>query len=184
MPCGRRGWFRPPNPCAFHTRSGLLGAKKREGTIELDFPATPETPCAPPPGLSLALGAEPTYIGHSAFDYLVLLRDAEAVRRLSPDMGLLKKVSARGIIVTALSDDPRFDFVSRFFAPAAGIDEDPVTGSAHCCLGPFWQAKLEKASMVAYQASVRGGVVRVEVDGDRVQIGGHAVTVMRADLLA
>jgi PhzF family phenazine biosynthesis protein len=170
-------------PLRFHTRSGLLGARKRAGFIELDFPATPETPCVSPPGLSEALGADPAYIGHSAFDYLVLLSDAEAVRRLSPDMGLLKKVSARGIIVTALSDDARFDFVSRFFAPAAGIDEDPVTGSAHCCLGPFWQARLEKAAMVAYQASARGGVVRVEVDGDRVRIGGHAVTVMRADLL-
>jgi PhzF family phenazine biosynthesis protein len=170
-------------PLRFHTRSGLLTAEKREEAIELDFPATPETPCASPPGLSRALGAEPTYIGHSAFDYLVLLRDADAVRHLSPDMGLLKKVSARGIIVTALSDDSRFDFVSRFFAPAAGIDEDPVTGSAHCCLGPFWQARLEKAAMVAYQASARGGVVRVEVAGERVRIGGHAVTVLRADLL-
>lgn len=173
----------PSAPLRFYTRSGLLGAKKREGIIELDFPATPEAPCASPLGLALALGAEPTYIGHSAYDYLVLLRDAEAVRRLSPDMGLLKKVSARGIIVTALSDDSRFDFVSRFFAPAAGIDEDPVTGSAHCCLGPFWQARLGKTAMVAFQASARGGVVRVEVAGDRVRIGGHAVTVMKADLL-
>jgi PhzF family phenazine biosynthesis protein len=98
-------------------------------------------------------------------------------------MGLLKRVSARGIIATAPSDDPRFDFVSRFFAPAAGIDEDPVTGSAHCCLGPFWEARLGKSAMVAYQASARGGVVQVEVDGKRVRIGGHAVTVMRADLL-
>jgi len=177
------GAVQPSELLRFHTRSGLLTAKKRGEVIELDFPATPETPCASPPGLSQALGAEPAHIGQSAFDYLVLLGDAEAVRRMSPDMGLLKKVSARGIIVTALSDDPRFDFVSRFFAPAAGIDEDPVTGSAHCCLGPFWQARLGKAAMVAYQASARGGVVRVEVAGERVRIGGHAVTVMRADLL-
>ncbi len=178
------GRAEPSEPIRFHTRSGLLTAAKRGGVIELDFPATPETPCDAPPGLSRALGAEPLYIGRSAFDYLVLLQDAESVRRLSPDMGLLKKASVRGIIVTALSDDSRFDFVSRFFAPAAGIDEDPVTGSAHSCLGPFWQARLGKPAMVAYQASARGGVVRVEVAGDRVRIGGHAVTVMRADLLA
>ena len=173
----------PSEPICFHTRSGLLTATKRGEMIELDFPATPEITCVSPPGLSEALGAEPVYIGHSTFDYLVLLGDAESVRRMSPDMGLLKKVSARGIIVTALSDDPGFDFVSRFFAPAAGIDEDPVTGSAHCCLGPFWQARLGKSALVAYQASARGGIVRVEVAGERVRIGGHAVTVMRADLL-
>jgi PhzF family phenazine biosynthesis protein len=173
----------PAEPIRFHTRSGQLGAEKRGEIIQMDFPSTPETSCAAPPGLSQALGVEPVYIGHSAFDYLVLLGDAEAVRRLSPDMGLLKKVSAHGIIVTARSDDPKFDFVSRFFAPAAGIDEDPVTGSAHCCLGPFWQARLGKSTLMAYQASARGGIVRVEVAGDRVRIGGHAVTVMRADLL-
>jgi PhzF family phenazine biosynthesis protein len=145
----------PSETLRFHTRSGQLGAKKREEIIELDFPATPETPCASPPGLSQALGVEPVYVGHSAFDYLVLLRDAESVRRMSPDMGLLKKVSARGIIVTALSDVSEFDFISRFFAPAAGIDEDPVTGSAHCCLGPFWQARLGKSAMVAFQAAKR-----------------------------
>lgn len=173
----------PSETLRFHTRSGLLTAARRQEMIELDFPATPETPCEVPSGLCQALGTEPAYIGRSAFDYLVLLEDAGAVRRMSPDMGRLKRVSARGIIATALSDDPMYDFVSRFFAPAAGIDEDPVTGSAHCCLGPFWQAKLGKSAMMARQASARGGVVRVEVAGDRVRIGGHAVTVMRGDLL-
>ena len=173
----------PSETIRFQTRCGLLGARKRAGIIELDFPATPETSCDQPPGLFQALGVEADYVGQSTFDYLVLLQDAERVRRLSPDMSLLKKVSARGIIATAPSDDLKFDFVSRFFAPAAGIDEDPVTGSAHCCLGPFWRDRLGKTAMVALQASARGGVVHVEVAGDRVQIGGHAVTVMRADLL-
>ena len=178
------GMAPPSEPIRFHTRSGLLIATKREEMIELDFPATPESPCDAPPGLSQALGAEPLYMGRSAFDDLVLLKDEGAVRHLRPDMGLLKKITARGIIATALSDDPSYDFVSRFFAPAAGIDEDPVTGSAHCCLGPFWQARLGKTTMVAHQVSARGGIVRVEMAGERVRIGGHAVTIMRADLLA
>lgn len=177
------GVAEPSAPIRFHTRSGLLTARERGEVIELDFPATPEAPCDVPPGLPRALGAEPLYIGRSAFDYLVLLKDAESVRRLSPDMGLLEKASARGIIATALADDPSCDFVSRFFAPAAGIAEDPVTGSAHCCLGPFWQTRLGKTAMVAHQVSARGGVVLVKMVGGRVLIGGHAVTVMRGDLL-
>ncbi len=168
----------------FHTRSGLLTAHRRGDLIELDFPATPETACDAPEGLVEALGVKPLYLGRSAFDYLVLLKDAEAVRKTAPDFGLLKRVSARGVIVTAPSDDNRFDFVSRFFAPAAGIDEDPVTGSAHCTLAPFWQGRLGKTSMDAYQASARGGVLQVRVEGDRIRIGGRAVTVLRGELIA
>ena len=151
--------------------------------IELDFPATPATPCEPPVGLMAALGVEPLYVGKSAFDYLVLVKDAGAVRRAAPDFGRLGKISARGVIVTAASDETRFDFVSRFFAPAAGIDEDPVTGSAHSCLAPFWQARLGKAEMDAFQASARGGVLKVRVEGNRVRIGGRAVTVLRGELV-
>lgn len=170
-------------PLRFHTRSGLLMAEQRGDLIELDFPATPESACEAPAGLVEALGVEPLRIGKNLFDYLVLLKDAGAVRRAAPDLGRLGKISARGVIVTAASDDPRFDFVSRFFAPAAGIDEDPVTGSAHCCLAPFWQARLGKAEMDAYQASARGGVLKVRVEGDRVKIGGRAVTVLRGELV-
>ncbi len=168
----------------FHTRSGLLLARRAGTGIELDFPATPETPCDLPPGLADALGARPAYVGQSLFDYLILLKDAGTVRGLRPDMGRLRDLSTRGVMVTALSDDPRFDFVSRFFAPAAGIDEDPVTGSAHCCLGPFWGGRLGKDHMTAFQASARGGVVRVHLEGSRVRLGGNAVTVLRGELLA
>ena len=167
----------------FHTRSGMLTARRRGDLIELDLPATPEAPCDAPDGLAEALGVTPLYLGRSAFDYLVLLADAEAVRKIAPDFGLLKRVSARGVIVTAPSDDARYDFVSRFFAPAAGIDEDPVTGSAHCCLAPFWQKHLGKAAMDAFQASARGGVLQVVVEGDRIRIGGRAVTVLRGELV-
>ena len=176
------GVARAGDTLTFHTRSGLLRAGKRGDLIELDFPATPETACDAPAGLAEALGVEPLYVGRSTFDYLVLLEDAESVRKVAPDFGALKRVSARGVMVTARSDQPGFDFVSRFFAPGAGIDEDPVTGSAHCCLGPFWQARLGKDEMRAFQASDRGGVLSVRVAGDRVRLGGRAVTVLRGEL--
>ena len=105
------------------------------------------------------------------------------MRSTAPDFGALTRLSNRGVIVTSRSAAPGFDFVSRFFAPAAGINEDPVTGSAHCCLGPFWRDRIGTDSFVAYQASARGGVVKVRVDGDRVKLGGQAVTVMRAELV-
>ena len=107
----------------------------------------------------------------------------EIVRSLKPDFAQLRQISMRGVIVTSPSDDPRFDFVSRYFAPGAGIDEDPVTGSAHCCLGPYWSERLGKREMTAYQVSARGGVVRVRVIGDRIMLGGQAVTVMKGGLL-
>ena len=115
-------------------------------------------------------------------DVLALLASEAAVRSLRPEMNLLARVNVRGVIVTAPADDERYDFVSRFFAPHYGIAEDPVTGSAHCCLGPFWQRQLGKATLIGYQASARGGVVHVEVAGDRVLLGGHAITVMRGEL--
>jgi predicted PhzF superfamily epimerase YddE/YHI9 len=152
--------------------------------IELDFPATPEEPAAAPPGLVEALGASPRYVGRSRFDYLVELDDEEAVRRLRPDFGRLGEIAVRGVIATARSADPGYDFVSRFFAPAAGIDEDPVTGSAHCCLAPFWGRRLGKSGLLARQVSARGGVVKVRLEGDRVRIGGQAVTVLTGELLA
>src|SRR5262249_17328295 len=136
------------------------------------------------PDLADGLGLEPVYIGRNQFDYLVEVKSAEALRNAHPDHGRLRKLPVRGIIVTARSDTPEFDFISRFFAPGAGIDEDPVTGSAHCCLAPFWSRKLGKTEMVAYQASPRGGVVRLRCAGDRVFLGGQAVTVLRGELIA
>jgi PhzF family phenazine biosynthesis protein len=166
----------------FHTKSGLLTAVKTGETIELDFPAKPEERANAPEGLIEALGVKPVYVGRNQFDYLVEVASDNAVRAVSPDFSRLKKVKARGAIVTARASTPGFDFVSRFFAPAVGVDEDPVTGSAHCCLGPYWGGKLGKKEFVAYQASARGGVVRVRLEGDRVRLGGRAITILRGEL--
>lgn len=167
----------------FHTRSGLLTANQRGAWIEMDFPATPEQPTQAPPELARALGAQPLYVGKSIFDYLVEVESEEVVRGLKPDVNLLEQIEARGIIVTSRASMPGTDFVSRFFAPGAGVNEDPVTGSAHCCLAPFWGARLGKTEMVAYQASARGGVVRVRLEGERVKLNGQAVTVLRGELI-
>lgn len=169
---------------SFHTWSGQLRATLATDEIELDFPLTPEDESAPPAGLLTALGVLPRYVGKNKFDYVVELESAEAVRQVRPDFASLAQVSARGVIVTSRADEPRFDFISRFFAPAAGIDEDPVTGSAHCCLADFWRKRLGKDEFLAYQASERGGVVRVRVVGDRVRLGGKAVVVTRGELVA
>jgi predicted PhzF superfamily epimerase YddE/YHI9 len=116
------------------------------------------------------------------FDYLLELASAEAVRAVRPDCGRLSGLAARGVIITSRSDDPAFDFISRFFAPAVGVDEDPVTGSAHCALAPFWAPRLGKVSFRAWQASARGGALGVELAGDRVWLSGRAVTVLRGEL--
>jgi PhzF family phenazine biosynthesis protein len=171
-------------PARFHTRSGLLSASRNAGgTIQMDFPSKPSTPVEAPPGLAEALGVQLVSVSSNGMDYLIELTDESAVRGLRPDLRALKAVRARGVIVTARSDDARYDFVSRFFAPAVGVDEDPVTGSAHCCLAPFWAERLGKTKLVGYQASARGGVVGVEVLGDRVLLNGNAVTVLRGMLL-
>ncbi len=167
----------------FHSRSGLLTASGRAGEIQLDFPATPEGPVDLPPGLSEALGVMPKYTGESQYDYLVEVESEEVVRGLRPDIAKLKALSVRGIMVTSVAATGEYDFVSRFFAPGAGIDEDPVTGSAHCCLGPFWAKRIGKDEMMAYQASARGGAVRVRVMGERVHLGGQAVTVLRGEIV-
>ena len=174
----------PDTPAVFHTRSGRLAAVLRGGWIEMDFPAEPDEPAALPDGLADALGTEPTYVGRNRFDYLVQV-DAEAtVRRLAPDFRRLGEIDARGVIVTARAETDGFDFVSRYFAPHAGIDEDPVTGSTHCCLGPYWQRRLGRDTFTAWQASERGGLVRVRVHDERVALSGQAVTVLRGELLA
>ena len=177
------GGARPEETLRFHTRSGLLEARTDGDWIELDFPATPVSPCDPPPTLFDALGVPPAFVGKSKFDYLVELPTEGEVRAVVPDLGALAQLDARGVIVTSRSDSPQYDFVSRFFAPAAGVDEDPVTGSTHCALGPYWQSHLGKTDLAARQVSARGGELRVRVDGDRVRIAGQAVTVLCATLV-
>jgi PhzF family phenazine biosynthesis protein len=177
------GHLPPGEPARFHTRSGVLTAERRDDWIELDFPATPAEPTAPPPVLVAALGAAPRWVGRTRFDYLVELASEEAVRTLAPDLAELAALDARGVIVTSRGASAAYDFVSRFFAPGIGVPEDPVTGSAHCALAPFWAARLGKTAMTGFQASARGGVVRVRWAGERVVLGGQAVTVLRGELL-
>ena len=167
----------------FQTRSGLLKAKRIDSAIQLDFPAKRLNAVEPPPGLLDALGVTVRYVGKNVFDFLVEAESESAVRSLKPDFGRLKRFPVRGVIATARSDDPKFDFVSRFFAPAAGVDEDPVTGSAHCALGPYWGEKLNKNELVGFQASARGGVVRVKMVDDRVLLSGKAITILSGELL-
>ncbi len=171
-------------PAVFHTRSGRLSATRRTAWIEMDFPAEPAESTAAPTGLAEALGTEPAWVGRNRFDYLVEVDTQATVERLSPDFSALKRLETRGIIVTARVEAEGVDFVSRFFAPATGVDEDPVTGSAHCCLGPYWQRRLGRNAFTARQVSERGGLVKVVVEGDRVLLSGQAVTVLRGELLA
>ena len=175
----------PRQRLTFHTKSGPLTASPAaDGRIELDFPVKPATACDPPPGLLDALGATAAVaVGRNSFDFLVEVESEAAVRGLRPDFRKLAAFGVRGVIVTARADDGAYEFVSRFFAPGAGIDEDPVTGSAHCCLADHWGKKLAKDEMVGYQASARGGVVGASRRGDRVGLTGRAVLVSRGELL-
>jgi PhzF family phenazine biosynthesis protein len=176
------GRLAPDAVARFHTKSGVLTAARRGGWIELDFPADPAAPAEAPAALLEALGVSAKWTGRNRFDWLVEVESAAVVRALAPDLARLATVPTRGVIVTAPADDARADFVSRFFAPRAGIPEDPVTGSAHCCLGPYWAPRLGRAELTGYQASPRGGLVRVRPAADRVILGGHAVTVLRGEL--
>lgn len=166
----------------FHTLSGLLKAKKTETGIELDFPATPVSECTPPDGLLEALGVEALFVGKNQSDYLIEVASEAYLGNIKPDFNKLKDYSMRGFIVTAKGES-QYDFVSRFFAPAFGIDEDPVTGSAHCTLGPYWGEKLGKTELKAYQASQRGGEVAISIDGDRIRLNGQVVTIFKIELV-
>ena len=170
------------SPITFDTLSGTLTARQDRAWITLDFPADPAQVIPPVAGLDKALGAVPVFTGKGRFDLLVELPAAADVCDCEPDMAALAALPARGIIVTAASDLPDFDFVSRFFAPSAGVPEDPVTGSAHCCLGPYWGEKLGKTELAGFQCSERGGSVKVTLAGDRVILGGHAVEVFSGQL--
>ena len=177
-----QGVIRPEDAARFHTRSGLLTAQRQGEWIELDFPSLPDKRSKVPPGLPKALGTKPKYVGRSRFDYIVEVSSEGTVRKLKPDFTRLSALPIRGLIVTAKATTEPYDFVSRFFAPRAGVNEDPVTGSAHCVLGPFWRDRLGKNELLAYQASARGGVIRVRVGDKRVYIGGKAVTALEAEL--
>ena len=177
------GYLEPKQTARFHTKSGLLTCELRGDWIEMNFPAKLEQAAEPPAQLAESLGTELKYVGRNQFDYLVEVADEQTLRELKPQHGLLRELPVRGVIATAAGSG-EFDFVSRFFAPGSGIDEDPVTGSAHCALAPFWGARLGKTEMTGYQASPRGGVVKVRLEGDRVVLMGQAVTVLRGELLA
>lgn len=176
-----RGWSQVGQHITFHTRSGLLVAQQQGAKIELDFPLAPAEPVEAPEGLWQALGVSSGKVFFNQADYLILLEDEAAVVRLQPDFRAMGEINARGVIVTAPSGSSKYDFVSRFFAPACGIDEDPVTGSAHCTLAPFWFERLGKTEMLGYQASSRGGEVTVKLRRDRVLLSGEAVTVFRGE---
>ena len=168
----------------FYTKSGILTADRNGEWIELDFPATAAQEAGAPEGLLDALGiARATFVGRNKFDYLVEVDSEEAVRALAPDHARLRTIPVRGAIVTSRASNADYDFVSRFFAPGSGVDEDPVTGSAHCALAPYWSERLGRTDLTGYQASPRGGIVRVSVDGARVKLRGNAVTVLRGELV-
>jgi len=167
----------------FYTRSGLLTAVKLNNLIELDIPAEPPEETPPPSTLKLALGVEPVAVLRNRFDLLVELASEDAVRQLQPHLSLIEGLPHRGLIVTAAAQSEGIDFVTRFFAPRLGVPEDPVTGSAFCCLGPYWQKKLGKYDLMGYQSSARGGYVRVRMAGARVYLAGQAVTVAKIQLL-
>jgi len=179
---------------AFSTRSGRLTARRQGTVFRLDFPALPveekfDMNSGPAAGLADALGATPVFVGRSRFDLLAEVESEAVVRAVSPDFRRIGRMPYRGLIVTApadrvAGDSPEFDFASRFFAPALGVDEDPVCGSAHCCLAPYWSEKLGKTKMVGHQVSARSGIVHVELRGDRVQLGGEGVIVAAGELLA
>lgn len=167
----------------FHTRSGLLTADKSGDWITMDFPSDPPTPSVISPDVEVALGVVPRAVSKGRSYYLVEVATEEEVRQLKPEFGLWQEAMT-GCIVTSASDSKDYDFVSRFFALGLGIHEDPVTGSAHCLLAPYWAEKLGLTEMVGYQASARGGIVGVRLAGDRVVLSGQAVTVMRSELTA
>lgn len=176
------GYLAPDQVAHFQTRSGVLTARRQDDWIELNFPSSPLQDSPAPPGLIEALGVTPQRVMTTAMGYLVEVATAQIVRQLRPNLAGLQALAVPGVIVTSRGEAP-YDFVSRFFAPNLGIDEDPVTGSAHCSLSPYWRDRLGKTTFLAYQASARGGVLRVEDGGDRVCLSGQAITVLRGELL-
>jgi PhzF family phenazine biosynthesis protein len=176
------GLLEANEPAQFHTRSGLLSAEQRDHLIELNFPRLDEKPATLPDEIATALGVTPTYVGKFGARYLVEVASEEIVRNLSPDFQELRELPERGVVVTSIASSSEYDIVSRYFAPWVGVDEDPVTGSVHCCLGPFWGKRLKKQELIAYQASARGGVIHLRLADERIYLGGRAVTIFGGEL--
>ncbi|MFF5399373.1 PhzF family phenazine biosynthesis protein [Peribacillus butanolivorans] len=177
-----KGYAQKNKPIVYQTKSGVLTSKLVDGMVQLEFPSLIEKEAIAPDLLIKALGVAPTYVGQNKWDYLIEVQSEEIVRNLNPDIDLIAQLPVRGIIVTSQSDSSEYDFVSRFFSPAQGLNEDYVTGSAHCCLGPYWKSKLDKNIFQGYQASERGGVIKVEVVEDIVKLSGNAVTIFEGNL--
>jgi PhzF family phenazine biosynthesis protein len=180
-----QGQLGPGEAVFFHTLSGVLTARKEGTWIKMDFPASPPKPepAHEYEDVASALGTKVLFLGRSRFDYLAEVGSENAVRSLHPDFTKIGQLQTRGLIVTSSASSADCDYVSRFFAPAAGVAEDPVTGSAHCCLGPFWKERLGRDNLIGYQASARGGFVRTRCEGDRVFLSGQAITVMQGELV-
>ncbi|WP_332634442.1 PhzF family phenazine biosynthesis protein [Halalkalibacter flavus] len=178
------GHMNSEQPIKFYTKSGVLTACKSGEWIELDFPSEqPKQENIYPNELIDGLGIQPIYVGRNRFDYLIEIDSDQMLRGLNPNFSLLEQIDTRGIIVTSKSTSNEYDFISRCFFPAVGVNEDPVTGSAHCCLGPYWQEKLNKNEFLAYQASKRGGILKIKLHNDRVFLLGQAITILRSELL-
>ena len=178
----KSGWQAPGEVISFFTKSGTLTASSVDGEIFLDFPAKRAEETEAPDGLAAAIGVMPSFCGKNEFDILIVADAVDDVLNAQIDFNRLKKIPVRGVILTAQAESDQYDFVSRFFAPAVGVDEDPVTGSAHVCLAPFWSQKLGRNELVGFQASERGGFVKTRLAGDRVHLGGKAVIVVEGDL--
>ncbi|HEY4100020.1 MAG TPA: PhzF family phenazine biosynthesis protein [Gemmatimonadales bacterium] len=180
-----QGILSPDDTARFQTRSGLLTATHSKDGITLDFPAIASTPVAMPHDAARVLGGEVVEAMHGGFTVICRLGSAAQVRDCSPDLGAITSWNPKGgVVVTALSDREGIDFISRCFFPALGVPEDPVTGSAHCVLVPYWHRQLGKTALTAYQASSRGGTLRCELRGERVTLTGRAVTTMRGKVAA
>jgi PhzF family phenazine biosynthesis protein len=186
-----QGYLKLADPARFHTKSGVLTATRKGTWTEMNFPATPvKLDSGLRENIEATLGTKVRNAGRTCYDYFAELESEEAVRSARPDFSMLGRLPARGLIVTSAApgsvtgetSGSEYDYVSRFFAPAAGIDEDPVTGSAHCCLGPYWKERLGRDNLIGYQSSARGGIVRTGCEGDRVLLSGQAVTVLRGEL--
>jgi PhzF family phenazine biosynthesis protein len=176
------GRLKPEQSARFHTRSGWLTCQHVGAEVEMDFPAMRVETVEQPPGLFDALGVRSAKVLRNKMDYMLVLDAEQAVRDLRPNYAAVAQIPCRGVIVTAAAPSSDYDFVSRFFAPQSGIPEDPVTGSAHCALGPYWAQVLNKNPVRGYQASPRGGFVTVTVRGERVLLRGSAVTVVTGEL--
>ncbi|QPA32508.1 PhzF family phenazine biosynthesis protein [Thermaerobacillus caldiproteolyticus] len=177
-----KGYVEREKSIAYHTKSGVLKSQFVDGWVQLEFPSILEEKTIAPDLLIKALGVEPIYVGKSKLDYLVEVKSEDIVRNLKPNINLIAKLPVRGVIVTSQSNSKDFDFISRFFSPAQGLSEDYVTGSAHCCLGPYWKSKLHKTDFTAYQASERGGILKVKVLDDKVLLSGKAITIFEGNL--